>query len=97
MKATFHPEAREELLASVVYYNAEEPGLGAEFLQSVAECIGRIRDFPESYPRILANYRRAGVRKFPYGIVYLAGDDGLVLVAVMHNRRSPDYFLDRLK
>lgn len=97
MKVTFHPEARQEFLDAVRHYNEQVRDLGGEFIQAVADSIERIRNFPESYPYVVAHYRRAGVRKFPYGIVYQFGADGLTLVAVMHNRRSPEYFLDRMR
>ena len=96
MRVTFHGEARVEFLAAVRRYNAEETGLGSKFIQAVADSIQRIRDYPASYVQILANFRRAGVRKFPYGLVYMVYDGGVKIVAVMHNRQRPDYFTERI-
>ena len=40
MKSSMHPEAREEFLAAIDYYNEAEPGLGMAFYSEVeAACI----------------------------------------------------------
>ena len=39
MKSAMHPEAREEFLAAIDYYNEAEPGLGMAFYsEQVRDC-----------------------------------------------------------
>jgi len=51
--------ARREFLAEVVYYNEEEPGLGARFTTAVEEATSRALAFPlagSPRPRILGGF-----------------------------------------
>lgn len=78
------------------HYDGESPGLGTEFVQAVADCIERVNAYPESYPVIIQVYRRARIHRFPYGIVYRIRANELEIVSVMHDRRKPDLYLDRI-
>ena len=42
MKSAMHPEAREEFLASIDYYNNVEPGLGMAFYVEVESAIALV-------------------------------------------------------
>ncbi len=44
MKSAMHPEAREEFLAAIDYYNEAEPGLGMAFYSEVEAAIGLIEN-----------------------------------------------------
>lgn len=48
MKIVFRPEASEELIEAVDWYEARSPGLGAELLRCVDACVERIARQPES-------------------------------------------------
>jgi len=50
MKAIFHPEAHEEMIASASFYEAKPEGFGSDFLTAVAETTRRIEQFPEAGP-----------------------------------------------
>jgi toxin ParE1/3/4 len=39
--------------------------------------------------------RRARVRRFPYGVFYLVTDSTIVVVGVLHGRRSPRQWKSR--
>jgi plasmid stabilization system protein ParE len=43
----FLPAAEEEFLDAVAWYEAERPGLGAEFLAEVERAVRRIASFPQ--------------------------------------------------
>jgi len=45
-KAKFVAAARREFLAEVIYYNKEQPGLGARFAAAVEEATARAVAFP---------------------------------------------------
>lgn len=47
MKSSMHPEAREEFLAAIDYYNEAEPGLGMAFCAEVESAIGLIENYPD--------------------------------------------------
>lgn len=39
--------------------------------------------------------RRCLVRRFPYGVLYARESDRLYILAIMHTKRKPGYWLDR--
>lgn len=71
------------------WYDAQQVGLGEEFLSAVQERLVEIRRFPESCPEIHKKLRRALVGRFPYLIFYLLTQDKVVVLAVLHTSRDP--------
>lgn len=47
MRFRYHPEAEEELLHSIRYYERKAAGLGAEFLDEVEKTLALIQFFPD--------------------------------------------------
>ena len=72
MVLRLRPEAQLDLEAAACWYEAQEPGLGRRFLQEVRQAFHRIRSNPEAYAEGYRNTRRALIRRFPYGVVYLS-------------------------
>ena len=97
MTYAFHPEARQEFLASVDYYESCQRGLGVGFAKEVYAAIQRILHFPEGWSRLSQSTRRCLMNRFPYGLVYQAIDGEVVIVAVMQLNRRPGYWRLRSK
>lgn len=95
-----HPEARVEYLASIAYYEALRPGLGAELIDRFEEAIDAIRTGPETWP-VLPDWhgepelRSRGVKTFRYRVVYYIRDDTVQIVAYAHASRKPGYWRTR--
>jgi len=89
--------AERELREAIDQYNEQRPGLGFEFAVAVRLAFDRIVDFPEAWPAFSRRTRRCLVGGFPYGVLYQhAGADTLVL-AIMHLRRAPVRWKDRIR
>ncbi len=56
------------------WHDAQEPGLGDQFLQRVNETMTRIGQNPHQYPTIIEDVRRANLRQFKHGIWYLGAE-----------------------
>lgn len=95
MKLVFHPEAQAELLAAVDYYEAVTKGLGYDFSLEIADALNRITIFPKAWPVIEKPIRRALVKRFPYGVLYMENSEHIAIIAVMHLHRAPDYWKNR--
>ncbi len=95
MNVRFLQVAKTELDDTVEYYNRERAGLGYEFLWEVFFAIDRIRQFPRAWQQFDEDARRCLVRRFPYGIIYVQEDDLILILAVAHLHREPDYWIDR--
>jgi hypothetical protein len=55
---TFHPEAEAEFLAAIDYYQAADPGLGADFAAEVHETVQNILAYPAAWPVLRGDVRR---------------------------------------
>lgn len=92
----FLPAAEEEFLEAVARYEAERPGLGAEFVAEVERAVRRIISFPQYGSPYLVETRRIVLRRFPYSVVYWPDPEDLLVVAVAHQRRKPGYWRSRV-
>jgi plasmid stabilization system protein ParE len=96
LNVQFLEAARRELRDAVQYYEAQRRGLGAEFRSEVRATIERIKNFPEAWRSLGPNTRRCRLHRFPYGVIYQASADRLLIVAVAHLHRDPRHWKDRL-
>jgi plasmid stabilization system protein ParE len=88
--------AQRELDEAVAYYNSQAPGLGDAFLLEAVAAIDRISRFPLAWQPLGENIRRCRFRRFPYGLIYHEDQGEILIVAVAHSHRRPDYWRDRL-
>lgn len=93
--AYFHPEAEAEMMAAARYYEAQHPGLGGRFLASVQDAKNRIVFNPLLYPVIDLDVRRCLTQTFPFAVLFINHPDQVVIMAVMHLHRDPDYWKSR--
>jgi mRNA-degrading endonuclease RelE of RelBE toxin-antitoxin system len=89
--------AQQELDEAISYYNGQVPGLGDAFLLEAVAAIERIRFFPKGWHPLSEHVRCCRLRRFPYGLIYQADENGILIVAVAHSHRRPDYWRDRLE
>ena len=95
MKIRFLPPARRELKEAVRYYNAQRVRLGEEFRDEVWETIQRIDRFPEAWHPLSVSIRRCQMNRFPYGLIYELSENGILIIAVAHLHRAPEYWRSR--
>lgn len=91
----FHPEAQVEFIAAARYYEAQAENLGLDFISAVEATYRRIVTFPESGRPFGSRLRRVLVPGFPYGLIYRAEPDRMLIVAVAHVHRRPGYWRSR--
>ncbi len=84
------PEAETDLRAAHQWYEGRRAGLGDEFLVEIDRSLTRIQATPVFYSETHKNVRRALVQRFPYGIFYLIEAETVVVLAVLHQARSPE-------
>lgn len=91
-----HQEADEEIKAAAIYYESLQPGLGEAFLQELTEGFAQVQKNPLAWEIFDDPIRRYLLRRFPYGIVYRLAPDQILILAVMHLRRKPGYWQERV-
>lgn len=92
----FHPEAAAELQCVTGCYEAKVPGLGIRFRTEVESSCQAIVQFPLLWRERAGGYRRVNLPGFPYHINYIIRDELILVVAVSHARRHPDYWKNRI-
>ncbi|MBV1893239.1 MAG: type II toxin-antitoxin system RelE/ParE family toxin [Ilumatobacteraceae bacterium] len=94
----FDPAARLEAIEAAVWYDDQRIGLGEEFLDAIELTLDLAlrRRVPDSTVTDLDDVRRVRVRRFPYHLIFLISSVVIVVVAVMHERRRPTHWIDRL-
>jgi plasmid stabilization system protein ParE len=95
MKVVFRPEAEDELIEAIEWYEERGNGLGAEFLSCVDACVLRILKTPEIYPVAYRDVRMGLTRKFPYLVLYRVLPDAISVIAVFHAKRDPKIWKGR--
>nr|MBF0222733.1 type II toxin-antitoxin system RelE/ParE family toxin [Desulfobulbaceae bacterium] len=97
MKHFFHHAAEQEFFEAINYYEEKENSLGYDFAVEVYSTIERIISFPNAWPLIDEDIRRALVRRFPFGILYHEEKGEIFILAVMNLHRNPGYWKLRKK
>jgi plasmid stabilization system protein ParE len=97
MTYRFVSEALAEFIAAGRYYNEQVPGLGDGFMNEIEMGIDAIMEGPIIWRIVEDDVRRYLVRRFPYGIYYTIESDLVVIWAVKHLHRDPDYWQERRK
>lgn len=92
----FHPEARFEYREAAIYYDTRRRGLGTAFTVEIEATIDRIKEAPERCPIIEQDMRKCLTHVFPYSILYTVEPDAVLIISVMHLRRKPGYWRNRL-
>lgn len=96
-RARFIAAARLEFLREVIYYNEAEPGLGEGFTAAIEEAIVRTLAFPMAGSPSVSNTRRVVVKGFPFSVVYRPESEGVIVFALAHHSRQPNYWRYRTR
>ena len=90
-----HPLAADEAEAAERWYRERNETAAARFRRELDRAVGLIAERPEAAPPYVANTRRFLLRRFPFFVVYRVFSQHVQVVAVVHARRRPRYWLDR--
>ena len=91
----FEPEAEAEIGEARDWYDLRSPGLGAEFVGAVDATLAVIRQNPFQYQAVWGQFRRAGLRRFPYSLIYTVSDRQIIVMSCFHGRRNAKVWRER--
>ena len=77
-------------------YTDASPLLGRRFCDEITSVFSRIIEHPLRYKQFDPPARRLFANGFPYAVIYVAKPDAIWIIAVMHVRREPSYWKERL-
>ena len=88
--------AQAELDEAIAWYAEQAPGLGDAFLIEALKTIQLIEHFPKAWHPLTPEIRRCRLRRFPYSVDYTQDGSKLLILAIAHQHRKPDYWRSRL-
>jgi plasmid stabilization system protein ParE len=87
MELRIDPAARQDIEKGVDWYDLQRFGLGEEFLRDVELRLRDLVIFPERWPVVRRDVRRALLPRFPHLLFYRVLDDEVVVIACVHPKR----------
>jgi plasmid stabilization system protein ParE len=92
--------AEAEIESARCYFNGQAHDLGTRFLDDLELTLQDVLKHPASFPKLetLPNeepYQRALLRTFRYAVVFELLAEEILVVAVTHTSREPNYWLRR--
>ena len=94
MKVIFSKYAKLELEDAIYFYNLEFEDLGYRFKEEVKKAVNRISEYPKAWSIERGDIRKCLLLKFPYKLLYSIEEDHIFIIAVAHQHRKPDYWID---
>ena len=95
MKYFLHPQAKEELEKTVLFYKKQQAGLEKRFIEAAEDAISRVCRNPLLYRKINNDARKCRLLHFPYAIIFRIKPAQIEIIAVMHLRKQPNYWQSR--
>ncbi len=89
MSLLLRPAAAADLDEAFLWYEAQRPGLGHQFLDAMERVFQAVFETPGAYPVVYRDTRRTHVSRFPYGVFYRIVGDDVVVVGCFHGSRNP--------
>lgn len=91
-----HRQAWFEIEAADDWYLTRSLDASIGFLADVDDAFTTISQAPQRWPKYLHGTRRLVLRRFPFSIIYLDDPDIVNIVAIVHSKRKPGYWKQRL-
>ncbi|MDD4928209.1 MAG: type II toxin-antitoxin system RelE/ParE family toxin [Gallionella sp.] len=85
------------MLLRNISYESEAAGVGLAFIAAVHKAVAEIVEFPFAAQVMRVGIRKKVLRHFAYNLFYAVEADAIVIVAVAHQRKRPNYWRARLK
>ena len=82
-------KAEEQAAEAHAWYEEKFPGLGEDFLLCVEAILSSIARNPQLYQTRYKDVRIALTERFPFGIHYFIDGSKVIVILILHLRRSP--------
>ena len=88
-------EAELEILDAVAFYKERAGDIAADFYAEFQKARVEIAAFPEFWKPVGGGYRRKLLERYLYGIIYRIEGKEILVVALAHTSRQPEYWRSR--
>jgi len=95
-RVIIRPEAEDDLKEAFSWYEDRRKGLGYNFLLQVEAGLRFIERNPVIRPPEYKGTRKYLIKRFPYKIIYLVENKKILVLAIIHGKRSPNLIKKRI-
>lgn len=88
--------AEQDLLDGFNFYNMQQDGLGAYFLDSLFADIDSLLLYAGIHPVYNQHFHRALAKRFPFAVYYTLENETITVMAVLDCRQNPASIRERL-
>ncbi len=89
--------AQVELDEAIAWYAEQAPGLGDAFLIETLKVFKLVDQFPAAWHPLTPEIRRCRLKRFSYSVVYTQDGTDVLVLAIAHQHRKPNYWGGRLR
>ncbi|MCE5228201.1 type II toxin-antitoxin system RelE/ParE family toxin [bacterium] len=87
--------AANEARTALNYYRTKSPDLALAFASELDNSFSLITRNPMAFPAYASDVRKFTMHGFPFNIIYTLRDSEILILAIAHQRRKPDYWKNR--
>jgi len=91
-----HPAAADEVEAALGWYRQRSLDAAQRFVLEVNEAIFKALEAPERWPAYTRGTRHVKTPGFPLLVIYHVTETRVLILAVAHGSREPNYWKNRL-
>lgn len=91
-----HPKLAGDIRDVAAHYAEISERILAGFWRELDSVLASISRNPRIHHFDPCGLRRANFRKFPYHLLYDVGENAISLIVLRHDKRQPDFGIDRL-
>lgn len=81
-------EAQADLAEAIAGFGEISAALTSRFELELERIYTNLLDYPQMYPVVYKNFRRALLRRFPYSVFYIDEKSFILVVGVVHQARD---------
>jgi plasmid stabilization system protein ParE len=90
------PEAEADVADAAQWYEAQERGLGRQFMRAFRAATSILRRTPLHHRPVIEEARRVLLRRFPYAVFFEIHGSDVVILACLHTARDPEEWQRRV-
>lgn len=95
MRIVRHPKLAGDVREAAVHYAEISERVLSAFWRELDSVLASVERNPRSHHFDSCGLRRANFSRFPYHVLYEVNDETIYLVVLRHDRRDPNYGINR--
>lgn len=95
-KIQFESRAGQDVAGIAFHYHSIGSSIAQKFFNELKTALTFIRKFPDAGTEVESGVRKLILKKFPYSIFYRQAEKSIIIIAVLHQRRRPEYWKGRM-